>query len=47
MQVWDTQVGFHERDLIHFLRERSVLDVKPNSYVVFGSGTTFRNKHLL
>lgn len=47
IQVRNADVRFHERDLIHLLRKRPLLDVVPDAHVVVGRWTALRDKHLL
>lgn len=47
MKVWNAQVSFDKRDLVHLFGERPVFDVKPNADVIFGGWPTLWNKHLL
>lgn len=47
VKVWNAQVSFDKRNLVHLFWERPVFDVKANPDVVFGGWPTLWNKHLL
>lgn len=47
IQIWNTDICFHQRDLIHLLREGSLLYIVLDPHSVVGCWATLRNKHLL
>lgn len=47
MQIWNAQICFHKRNLIHFFRKWSMFHSVFKSNIIFRNWTRFRHKKLL
>lgn len=47
VQIWNTDIRFNQRDLVHLLREGSLLDIVLDSHSIVGCWATLGYKRLL